>query len=153
MKTIKLTQGKSTLVDDEDFEWLNQWKWHYKNGYASRTFQINGKSYHSRMHREIINPPENMFIDHIDHNTLNNCRSNLRICTSSENARNRKCTNKSGYKGVVWDKNRKKWDAVIWNKNRRKKTFLGQFSDPIEAAKAYDNAAKKYYGEFAKTNF
>src|SRR3990167_10308366 len=102
MKEIKLTQGKITLVDDEDFEYINQWKWHViKNKkqthfYAQRS--ENGKSI--RMHRVIMKTPHNKDVDHIDHNGLNNQKNNLRNCTTQENIRNRTSYGKSSYLGV-----------------------------------------------------
>jgi hypothetical protein len=105
------------------------------------------------MHVVIIGKVEGKMTDHRDGDGLNNQRHNLRHCTYAENARNRGATikNKSGYKGVHWDKQRNKWYAKI---NRSGKTvFLGRFTDLIKAAKCYDKAARIYHREFAKLNF
>lgn len=96
---------------------------------------------------------DNHIIDHKNGNTLDNRRENLRICTYSENNRNRKqisSNNKSGYKGVSWDKQKNKWRTCL-NINKKQK-HIGFFNDIIEAAKAYNEAAIKYFGEFAKLN-
>lgn len=105
------------------------------------------------MHRLIMDPPKGMEVDHKDGNTTNCQRSNLRVCTRQENVKNtsKRSHNTSGYKGVSWFKPNKKWGVHIgFDKN---KLFLGLFKDKIEAAKAYDEAARKYHGEFAKLNF
>jgi hypothetical protein len=158
MKRIPLSQGKFALVDDSDYEWLNQWKWSV-NGAKARPYAMRkdwsfpkGKTV--LMHRLIANPPKGFVVDHIDGNTLNNCRSNLRVCSYSQNLANsivNRLANKSGYKGVCWKKKEKKYSAQITV--NYKAIHLGYFKNPVEAAKAYDNAARKYFGEFAKTNF
>lgn len=153
MKKIKLTQGKYTLVDDADFEWLNQWKWHaiknYNKFYALRT----EKEKNIRMHRFILNPPFKKEIDHINGDGLDNRRENLRICTHSENLKNREkqSNNLSGFKGVCWNKSDKRWVGQIFLKGK-KCIYLGFFKTKEEAALAYNQAAKKYFGEFAKLN-
>ena len=157
MKEIQLTKGKVALVDDEDFEYLNQFKWQANKirntFYANRNFRIyknkQGKIY---MHRLILKAKKEYVIDHIDGDTLNNQKKNLRICTHSENMRNSKIpiNNTSGYKGVSYIKRDKKWEAYITFNN--KLLNLGTFTDPINAAKAYNAAAVKYHGKFAKLN-
>lgn len=147
------------IVDDEDFERVNQYRWCVSfNGargkyYAIRTIRINGKRKTVFMHRFIMSAPDNMEVDHRDSNGLLNTRDNLRICTPHQNQGNSKLnkTNKSGYKGVSWDARNRKWQASI--KRDGKARNLGSFSDPISAAHAYDSAALKYFGEFAFTNF
>jgi hypothetical protein len=153
MKEIMLSRGKVALVDEEDFDYINQWKWHYSDaGYAVR-HPIGQNRKLLYMHREIINTPANMETDHINNNRLDNRRINLRICTHSENMHNGKIpiANTSGYKGVRMPKNSKKWEVRI--KVNGKGIYLGVFKDVIEAAHVYDNAANVYHGKFAKTNF
>jgi len=158
MKTIKLSQGKIALVDDEDYERLSRWKWQaQKEGnlrcYAMRRTQRPGKRRGILMHREILHVPANLETDHIDHNGLNNQKTNLRICTKTQNmgnrVRNRGRINK--YKGVSLHKATQKWCAQIGVHGKR--IYLGLFSSAIEAAKVYDAAAQIYFGEFALPNF
>lgn len=149
MKLIPLTQGKFAKVDDEDYEWLMQWKWHFNNRYAMR-WQNYKKL---RMHREIMKVSDDLEIDHIDNDGLNNCKNNLRICTTAQNSRNRvrAINNTSGYKGVTWHKRGKKWQAYI--KLNGKSIYIGFYNTAEEAADAYDFMAKQYYGEYANLNF
>lgn len=153
MKNIPLTQGKFAIVDDEDYEWLNQWKWHYNhNGYAVRFIKNGNKKKYISMHRFILNTPINKLTDHINSNGLDNRRSNLRIVTSQQNATNRKTEirNTSGFKGVMWNKASKKWRVVIEKDN--KKIHIGMFEDINEACKIYNQKAKELFGEFARLN-
>lgn len=150
VKKIPLTQGKFALVDDEDFEYLSQWKWHYQkdksSGYAKRK-ESSGKSYF--LHREVAKTPLGFITDHKNGNTLDNRRENLRICLNSQNQANRKKrVGVSKYKGV--SKYRKKWRAGI--KYMGKSFNLGSFDTEEEAAMAYNNMAAKIYGEFAYFN-
>lgn len=162
MKQIPLSQGLFALVDDEDFEYLNQFKWSaVKDGktyYAVRNFTMSkNKRVFIKMHRLILGltNPE-IQGDHIDHNGLNNQRCNLRACINLENQRNRRKREnaKSKYKGVYEGKKGKKgitWRARIWVNG--KNIGSGVFKSEIEAAKKYDEMAKFYYGEFANLNF
>lgn len=157
MKEIQLTKGKVALVDDEVFDYLNQWKWYAKksngNYYAKRNIRINKKyAGHILMHRLLMNVEKHLYIDHIDGFSLNNQKNNLRICTHAENMRNKKLhiNNTSGFKGVYWHKSTKKWMAFI--KINNKQLYLGLFIDPIDAARTYNEAAVKYHGEFANLN-
>jgi len=157
MKTIELTQGKVTTVDDDMYSYLMQWKWYARKGTNTFYAERNSGGIFSRrcfsIHRVVMDAPDNMLVDHIDGNGLNNCRSNLRVCTHSENMKNsqKHSNNTSGYKGVAWDEENKKWRAHIMV--NRKHIQLGRFSTPEEAARVYDVAAKLYHGKFAKTNF
>jgi len=156
-KLLHLTQDKVAIVDAEDFDRLNKYKWHVSK--SSRTFYASRNK--SRkicrreiyMHRLIINVPPGMFVDHIDHNGLNNRRSNLRLCTAQQNAWNHRpqLRGKSKYKGVSWRKDGNVFRAQIWHNG--KSVNLGRFKNEIDAAKAYDKAAKKFFGEFAYLNF
>ncbi|HUW14188.1 MAG TPA: HNH endonuclease, partial [Anaerolineae bacterium] len=154
--TIPLTQNKVAIVDDADFEWLNQWKWcaHKERAgyYAIRGIWINGKTRRVYMHRLILNLPPDMQTDHINGNGLDNRRLNLRVCTQSQNNANRRkwvsCS--SQYKGITWDKLRGKWQARI-NLNGEQK-HLGRFDDEHEAAVAYNEAATKLFDGFARLN-
>jgi hypothetical protein len=156
-KEIKLTQGKVAIVDDEDFEYLNQWKW-YANNLCGKFYAVRNnwenKKFISQllMHRHIMNPTKGLVVDHCNGDTLNNTKSNLRVCTYSQNRMNSVKTiyNKSGYKGVCWHKTGNKWVSKI--EINKTVHYLGLFSDLKEAAKAYNDAAIKFYGEFAKLN-
>jgi hypothetical protein len=156
MKEIKLTQGKVALVDDDDFERLNQFKWHASkegnNFYAKRTPCVNKIKKVIIMHREIINALPGEDVDHKDGNSLNNLRENLRLCNQAENVRNSKIRkdNISGYRGVSLFTKRNKFQAIIHFK--KKSFWLGYFSSPIDAAIAYNQAAIQHFGEFARLN-
>lgn len=155
MKQIKLTRGKFAIVDDADYDWLNQYKWCvYKpptGGFYAKRKAL-GKTI--LMHRFILGltPGDKRHSDHIDHNTLDNRRSNLRICSCQENHRNRKKrpNTSSVYKGVSWHSQAKEWQVHIQKDGKRKS--LGLFRDEKEAALAYNKAAKNLYGEFALLN-
>jgi hypothetical protein len=160
-RRIPLTQGQYAIVDPEDYERLNKHKWHakkYKNTfYAARNIRIgkNKKWLPIQMHREILRVPDGMLVDHINHNGLDNRKANLRPATHSQNCRNRTYINRknssSKYKGVTWHRHTKKWYVRIRHNNKRK--TVGLFHDEIQAAKAYDEATRKFHGEFAVTNF
>lgn len=157
MKKIKLTRGKFALVDDVDFDYLNQWKWFCEaSHHAARDQHIgmDGKKEikkRIKMHRLIMDAPGGMEVDHIDGNPLNNQRSNLRVVTHAQNQKNLKIPrhNTSGYKGVYWDKVRQKWIAAI---HSGKTINLGGFITKEEAAKRYNEAAIERFGEFARLN-
>lgn len=155
MKLIPLTQGKFTMVDDEDFEWLNQWSWRYVDkGCASRmeTDPIIKKQIIIYMSRFILNAPPYLLVDHEDRDKLNNQRYNLRFCVKGQNNTNRRSAKNSSsiYLGVSWAKNRKKWRACI--RYNKKAHSIGYFSDEKEAARAYDLEAIIHHGEFANLN-
>jgi hypothetical protein len=151
MKKIKIQNSeKFILVDEEDFDYLNQWRWRINtNGYAVKGESIS----RNLMHRILLNDPINLQVDHRNGDKLDNRKENLRICTSSQNKMNVgiKSNNTSTYKGVSFDKFRNKYRACIMV--NKKTISLGRFDSPIDAAHAYDEAAKKYFGEFAKLNF
>ena len=151
---ISLTKNRFTEVDSGDFEFLSQWKWRYCRGYVVRSSLFrSGMQRTVYMHREIMRIPIGMETDHIDGNKLNNRRGNLRICTEMQNrrSRGRDVDNTSGYEGVTWRKSNRKWVARI--AVNKVPIHLGSFLTSEEAARAYDAAALKYYGEFAFPNF
>lgn len=150
MKKIKLTQGKFAWVDDEDYEYLNQWKWHVKKDektfYAQRSIKRNGKWTTIKMHQvlaELMGITERM--DHINRNGLDNCKNNLRPATHKQSAENRGMfkNNTSGYKGVCWYKRYLKWYAYI--RHNDEQIYLGYFNKKEDAVKARKAAEKKYF--------
>lgn len=153
MRKIPLTQGQVAIVDDDDYVTLSQYKWYAlwdddtQSFYAGREFRINGKRRTVRMQAFLMGG----MADHKNHDTLDNQRDNLRIADRFRNAHNRRISrnNTSGYKGVSPQNGR--WRAVIYLHSKRKS--LGMFDDPIDAAKAYDAAARELFGEFAYLNF
>ena len=156
-KEIILTQGKVAIVDDADYDYLNQFKWHALKlagkFYVGRKLTVSkGKRNQILMHRLIMKPDKGMVIDHLDGNPLNNQKNNLRICTHSDNMRNCKISikNTSGYKGVSFLKKKNTYKSAI--KFNKKTIYLGYYIDPIDAARAYNAAAIKYFGEFANLN-
>ena len=156
-REIKLTQGQVAIIDDEDYEWLSQWKWYARKSrniwYAVRQEWENGRQKQIHMHREILKPPIGMETDHRDRNGLNNQRNNLRIATRIQNTRNRKANQNgtSTFKGVFWNPAHDKWQAQI--RVKRQRIHLGYFPCEMDAARTYDKAAKEYFGEFACINF
>ena len=157
MIEIPLTQGQIAFIDDEDYELVKNYKWRADWSFGMQAFYarayfivINEKYKHIRMHRLILGVTDpKIQVDHINHNTLDNRRSNLRICTASENQYNagKRKDSTSGYKNVIWHKGAKKWIARITVSKKR--LHLGLFSTPEEAYKAYCEAAIRYHGEFA----
>lgn len=161
MREIILINNKGIiLVDDEDYNFLNQFRWYLRRsnkrnnqlGYAQTPITINRKQTSIIMHKILIDIPNGMVIDHINHNTFDNRKSNLRIVTKSQNQMN-KLPQKgkiSKFKGVNWDKNLKKWKSRC--SLNRKQYYLGLFEDEIDAARAYNIKAKELHGEYAYLN-
>jgi hypothetical protein len=159
-RTIPLTQGKVATVDDADFDRVNAFKWYaYKDRntwYARRSVpseKAGGRfSAAVLMHRFILGAAKGQPVDHINGDGLDNRRQNIRVCSSKDNARNskRSLANTSGKKGVHWDAAAGRWRARICVD--RKLIYVGSFRDLDAAAAAYDAAAVKYFGQYAKTN-
>jgi hypothetical protein len=145
-QSIPLKKGRYTLVDDIDFSWLTQWRWRLSSsGYAVRSYTVNGKEVLVSLHREIMQPPPDLVVDHIDHNRLNNTRSNLRVITQQQNLMNRRLfqNNTTGFKGVTHEQG--KWRARIDKDGQA--IYLGAHADIKTAALVYDCAAIALYGE------
>jgi hypothetical protein len=154
-KRIQLTQGQFAIVDSEDFEELNKFKWHAKYFksenifYASRSDNSFKTVKAILMHRIILKATLHDYVDHVNHDTLDNRKINIRICTNSQNKMNCKLysNNKSGINGVRWLKHLNKWAGKITVNN--KCIHLGVFANKDDAIKARQNAKIKYFGEFA----
>lgn len=158
MKEIYLTRGLVTLVDDEDYTNLNYHKWYALSADGNRFYvahDFNRKC--TLMHRLIMKASNEIEVDHIDLDSLNNQKYNLRVCSSQQNKANMKSyasyglQHTSQYKGVSWDKARGKWQVGIHFNDRR--IAIGRFDDEMEAAQAYDQKAIELFGEFAYVNF
>jgi hypothetical protein len=150
MKQIALNgkygKGKFALVDEEDYEELMQYNWFLTiQGYILSGVNV-------RMHRVIMNCDKGLFVDHINHNKLDNQKSNLRICTTSQNGMNRvaKKGGTSRYKSVYFNKAAKKWRVSICIDG--KSIHLGSYTTELEAAQAYNTKALELFGEFAHIN-
>jgi hypothetical protein len=152
---LPLTRGAVALIDDADLPLVQGWKWQMMNtGYAARSTKIDGRRLCLLMHRVIAAPPVGVEVDHINGNRLDNRRENLRLCSRTQNARNkaRKSTGAaSRFKGVWRNRSCLKWQAGIEVDGRR--IHLGLYWREIDAALAYDRAALEHFGEFARTNF
>jgi hypothetical protein len=164
---IALKNGGVALIDDEDFELVSQYEWRWLgpegNRYAVATYvvELNGIKYKKliSMHRLVTKCTDpNLRVDHIYGKTLDNRKSELRVCTPLENARNRtrhSSNNTNGYRGIYFDATyhgTKKWKAQISLGSRRK--HVGRFDTAEQAARAFDEAAKKHYGSYyGKLNF
>ena len=169
MKIIELTRNKVAIVDDKDYEYLCQYNWcayisnpksENKRFYAVRGRKKADQSgpFMVRMHRVIlgVDCDTDIDVDHINGDTLDNTRKNLRVCSRSENFYNKGKKKENGkssskFKGVWWNKHAKKWQAAIWYNKER--FDLGYFDDEVKAAESYDKKALELHREFAKPNF
>ncbi len=160
MKQVQLTRGFVALVDDQDYALVSRYLWYPSKPprnhsfYAITTIRLpNGKRKTVRMHRLILGAAAGIQVDHKNTNGLDNRRSNLRLASPSDNQHNRGKgkRNTSGFKGVRWHKQDKRWYAAICVNWKHK--WLGFFDTPEKAAIAYDDAARKYHGGFARLNF
>jgi len=150
VRRIPLGGGLHAYVDAADYEWLSRYRWSlFSGGYAARHDKA-GKWV--LMHREIMQPPEGMVVDHIDHNKANNCRVNLRVCTPPENLHNHtKCPGTSSrFMGVSYIERFGKYRARFQFNGQP--MSLGYFTDEVEAARAYDYKAVQCCGPFARLN-
>jgi len=163
MKTIRVSQGRIALIDDDDFDRVSQYKWSAvmpfnpgktgKTYYAHRSIKINGKWTHISLHRFIMNAEKGVQVDHADGNGLDNQKSNLRLCTHVQNSMNKKGWSKHGLKGLGFIKDcipSRQWRASI--RVNKKLIHIGLYASKIDAAIAYNIAAIKHFGEFAKLN-
>ena len=146
MKYIELGGGTQAIVDDEDFQELSQWNWHFDGKYARAI--INGSRI--RMHVWLNGP----YTDHANGDKLDYRRQNLRRCTNQQNQQNSRKKGhapSSPYKGVSWSKEARRWRVYLWMNYKR--FHIGYFDNEIHAAMAYDINATACFGEFARTNF
>lgn len=147
---VPLTKGKFAIVDEDMFDYLNQWKWQYHSGYARRSVRIGEKIKQLHMSHVVLPVKEGMVVDHINRNPLDNRKNNLRVCSQKENILNssRRKDNASGYTGVSFYGN--KWRAYIQSDKKWK--HIGYFKDGVQAAIAYNKVARELFGEFARLN-
>jgi len=159
MREIVLSKGYKAIVDDEDYERASTKRWFASadpRGYirATRGERIDGKKTTLYLSRYVIEAPPGVFVDHINGDMLDNRKCNLRCCSASENQQNRHAVwSRSGFKGVRESVVRgKSYGYRAYIKLNGGQKHIGVFKDPESAARAYDNAAVKYFGEFACTN-
>lgn len=159
MAQLQLTKGKIALIDDADLPLVNRWKWGYVprsngvGGYVAR-WESGGSSRTTiYLHRQLMNAQPCQQVDHINGDGLDNRRSNLRLCSQSQNFANRRILPQRSlpYRGVYYDKRRSNYFAAI--KVNGKSYRLGTFTNPKDAALAYDKAAQSHFGDFASLNF
>ena len=161
VKKIQLTQGKETLVDDEDYDELAKYSWGACYDADTNSYYVrrgartsDGRNTTIGMHQHIMGFPskKGMKVDHINHNPLDNRRCNLRVCSNSSNRANHRLqkNNSSGLNGVYWHKRDKAWRAQL--KYQNKQITLGNFPTREKASRAVDARLKQLFGEFAHLN-
>jgi hypothetical protein len=154
---IPVGHGEHVLVDDDDVDKALTFSWALNDkGYAVATYRESGKKRHVRLHRLVLDFPRGMQVDHVDGNRRDNRKRNLRVASHGENLRNRGGHKRNGvktsrYKGVHFSRERRRWVAGIGVDGRR--VPLGRFTCEVQAARAYDEAARKHHGSFAFLNF
>lgn len=161
MHAVKLTKGLVAIVDDADIALVSRYRWYAtrnprqgKTWYAAHRSRVDGKNVSLFMHRLIANPPDGLDVDHRNGNGLDNRQENLRICSRGRNiASAKRKAPLSGFRGVSRSSNSQSfpWIARIHVDGR--KLYLGKFPSKEDAARAYDAAARRYFGEFATLNF
>lgn len=153
MKYLELTQGLKAIIDDEDFELASKFKWYAQKCAGNKTYARRSGKNGISLHRFLMNPLEKIEVDHINGDPLDNRRNNLRLCEHRDNLRNKKMktTNKYGFKGVRIKAGKIKPSAEIVVDG--KTIHLGYFDTLVQAALAYDQAATKHFGNFARLNF
>lgn len=156
-RAVTLTRGNVAIVDDDDYVRIMRYNWCTRRNsggrlYAYRNTVVNGVHRQQPLASFILGTPHGVIADHIDGDSLNNRRSNLRAATVSQNAQNKRParTGTSIYKGVAWSRDARKWRASIHANN--KYVHLGYHTNEIDAAKAYDTKARELFGEFARCN-
>lgn len=160
MRVLENNKNLNVLVDDEDYQLFSKFKWTiiYKREipYVIRGQWISETKSTKiiYLHRLLVNAKNNDIVDHINGNTLDNTRANLRICSSVDNSRNQKLNkkNKTGYKGVFYNKRLKSKPYSVHIGFNNKTIFCGYYSTKEEAASAYNDVAIKFFGEFARLN-
>lgn len=158
MKIIVAVGGHQTKVDDDVFEWASKLKWYMnktpsnKIGYLITHIHKDGKRTSGYLHRMIMGVERGVQVDHINRDSLDNRRANLRTATCSQNVSNcdKRPNTVSRFKGVIWHIRMQRWQAKIGVNGKR--IHLGTFLSEVDAARAYDRAAVIHHGEFAVTN-
>jgi hypothetical protein len=152
VRYIPLTKGRYAIIDAADYERASEHKWCAScSGCRIYAYcHMNGKTV--ALHRFLTNAPKGMVVDHIDGNTLNDRRSNLRVCTQQQNLYNSRPKGKSShFKGICWDKGKRRW--VVYVRYEGRNIYVGRFRSEINAARAYDRKAYECFGQYAYLNF